>query len=245
MTMLEAALEYAAKGWRVFPLKGKHPTTAHGHLDATTDHDTIVKWWAGRPDANVGAPVPAQLVVLDIDPRNGGSYESLVGAIGPLPPTLTAWSGRRDGGRHLYFLRPPGALTSKALPVGVDLKANGYMVMPPSTHPDTGMPYEWGPGQAARLPYAVRERLRPPPPRPRPMVRTGDGKGLLKFIAKFPDQGVNNALYWAACRAAEDGTLDALAEDMVHLAVRLGESRHQAAATVNSARCAPTKGGAA
>ena len=30
------------------------------------------RWWAGWPQANIGARVPASLLVLDVDPRHGG-----------------------------------------------------------------------------------------------------------------------------------------------------------------------------
>jgi hypothetical protein len=43
----------------------------------------------------IGARVPDSLLVIDIDPRNGGSLEALTNQVGALPETLTAWSGRK------------------------------------------------------------------------------------------------------------------------------------------------------
>ena len=117
---LAAALELASKGWKVFPCRhvtvgeyqAKSPMTKNRHLNATTDADQIRAWWGRWPYALIGAVVPDTMIVVDIDPRNGGSVE----ALGNLPPTLTAWSGRNDGGRHLYFMRPAGETTSTRLP---------------------------------------------------------------------------------------------------------------------------------
>ena len=69
--MLQEALRYAAKGWRVLPLHtptstgcscskskchnaGKHPRTRAGLKDASADADLIRGWWAQWPEANVG-----------------------------------------------------------------------------------------------------------------------------------------------------------------------------------------------
>jgi hypothetical protein len=150
--MLDAAIELAANGWAVFPLHGKIPAipkTAGGRgvLDATTDQAQITAWWSGRyTGCNIGARVPEQLVVIDVDPRHGGleTLHELVAEHGWLPDTLTAWSGRQDGGSHRYFLRPPGRLSSTRLGAGIDVKTHaGYCVVPPSIHPDTGTPYVW------------------------------------------------------------------------------------------------------
>jgi Bifunctional DNA primase/polymerase, N-terminal len=70
------------------------------------DPDQIKAWWIRWPNATIGARVPESLLVIDVDPRNGGSLAELESLTGPLPATLTAWSGRDDGGRHLYFRRP-------------------------------------------------------------------------------------------------------------------------------------------
>src|SRR5215212_9797355 len=105
--MITAALEYAAAGWEVFPgwwavPRAKSPITKHGHLEATTDPDQIKAWWGRWPIAMIGVRVPDSCIVLDVDPRNGGDLAELETLTGPLP-TLTVWSGRNDGGRHLYF----------------------------------------------------------------------------------------------------------------------------------------------
>jgi hypothetical protein len=180
--------------------------------------------------------VPASLLVIDVDPRNGGD----MAALGDLPPTLTCWSGREDGGRHLYFLRPVGPLTSTGLPVGVDLKVNGYCVVPPSLHPATGLPYRWEIHEPVALPPHLLQMLRPKPrdryTGPVRAAGKGSGRALVDFVGLHLTNGVNNALFWAACRAAEDGLLADLADELVRTAVQVGESEKRAAATVESAR---------
>ena len=88
---LIAALAYAKMGWAVLPLHyitelgcscsnrqcsspAKHPLTARGSLDASTDASIIRRWWQRQPLANVGIATgkSSELVVVDIDPRHGG-----------------------------------------------------------------------------------------------------------------------------------------------------------------------------
>lgn len=141
------AIEYGVRNWHVFPLRGKIPAIPGGRgvLDSTTNIDQIAQWWGGRyAGCNIGGRVPESMIVLDIDPRHDGdrSIASLEDSYGPLPETLTTISGRGDGGRHLFFRRPPGKLSSKRLGPGIDLKTStGYVVLAPSIHPDTRKPY--------------------------------------------------------------------------------------------------------
>ena len=51
--------------------------------------------------ANIGAPVPEHYSCSTLIP-----VMAAISALGPLPETLTVWSGRNDGGRHLYFTPP-------------------------------------------------------------------------------------------------------------------------------------------
>jgi hypothetical protein len=195
----EAALAYAAAGYQVFPLRGKlphgncpaceprspryQPHTAgecghklcHGLYAATSDPTRVERWWARWPAANIGARVPASLLVLDIDPRHGGHQRlaQLEREYGPLPPTRISISGRGDGGHHRWFLHPGGQLWAGRLGGGVDLKTHaGYVVLPPSRHPDTGQPYTWAEPtlEPTTLPAGWRQLLAPAP-QPVPTAR--------------------------------------------------------------------------
>lgn len=179
------ALEYAIRGWSVLPLRGKVPAIAGGRgvYGATVDASLIANWWGGRyAGCNIGIRPLKTVFVLDIDPQHGGHHtlEALEAEHGPLPDTLTTWTGRGDGSRHLYFRRPNVKLTSAALP-GVDIKDDsGYLVAAPSIHPDTGQPYRRVDAPVAAPPaWLVNLISTPAKPaghqtsRPRPAARAG------------------------------------------------------------------------
>ena len=238
--MLDDAIDYAAKGWRVLPLRprSKIPVTAHGLDDATTDLDQVRAWWTRWPNANIGCKVPDRIVVIDVDPRNGGleSLRQLELELGPLPETATVESGRRDGGRHLYFRRPPAARLKAHAGDGIDVKVNGYMVMPPSVHPDTGQPYRWVGEHGPRLlPYRWVDHLHVPEPKPRGERPVGDGSPLVRFVAQLQPGDRNRGLYWACCRAAEQGLLPAITPDLIAAACATGLTEVEVTATIRSA----------
>ena len=161
-----AAMAYATQfGWRVFPLHsvdasgctcaspnctgtkpGKHPRTARGCLDATTDAEQIRAWWSQWPDANVGVATGGGLVVVDIDPRHGGDegFDELVERLGKIPDTVEALTGSK--GRHIYLTVPQGVEVRNSAGVlapGVDVRGEGgYVVAAPSSHVSGGS-YAW------------------------------------------------------------------------------------------------------
>ena len=151
-SMYDAAIEYAKKGFAVFPLKyrDKVPLTRNGCKDATTDAAQIKAWWQQHPNANIGlatGSVSQNVFVIDLDideDRGIDGYHSLEDwqrEHGDFPETWTAITGR--GGYHLYY-RGNGKIKNRAGIIdGVDIRGNGgYVVAPPSIHKN-GNRYEW------------------------------------------------------------------------------------------------------
>ena len=103
---LDAALRYAEMGYRVFPCApgDKNPITDHGFHDASTDADTIERWWAKHPNANVGIATEG-LAVIDIDGETNpwpGDPERMLD-LAAAPMALTP-----RGGSHRIFRQPAG-----------------------------------------------------------------------------------------------------------------------------------------
>lgn len=195
------ARDYAAAGWPVFPLvpRTKRPATAHGKDDATTDPDQIRRWWADTPTANIGMRLPDGVLALDVDPRHGGSLDQL----GDLPATWTARTG--GGGWHLLF-RYQGPVVGRVRDTaGIDIKTHtGYIVVAPSIHPGGGT-YTWTNAvPPAPLPAHLHARVRREPDRPRAGRGRAAPGGLVAAVANATEGNRNNALYWAACRAAAE-----------------------------------------
>ncbi|RYZ01650.1 MAG: bifunctional DNA primase/polymerase [Myxococcales bacterium] len=168
-TMLEAALELARAGYEVFPLYpasathktpiGKRPRCDHGHNDATTDEAQIERWWSEpergtrdawqcSPDNNIGIAVPEGMVIVDIDPRNGG-WETLekIEAEHGLDWAMSLTANTGGDGKQIYLSCEPGRRFPKNLDghfgPGIDLKqCGGYVVAPPSKHKSGGA-YAW------------------------------------------------------------------------------------------------------
>ncbi|WP_347246176.1 phage/plasmid primase, P4 family, partial [Thermogutta sp.] len=144
--MLDYALAYAELGWAVVFLaeREKTPLTRHGYADATKDPDKIKRWWSLRPEANIGIRVGREsgIVVLDVDPRNGGdeTLARLSELYSPIPTTPTVATG--GGGLHMYFAWHED-IQNREIGPGLELKADsGYVVAPPSVHP-SGNRYAW------------------------------------------------------------------------------------------------------
>ncbi|MDP6708345.1 MAG: bifunctional DNA primase/polymerase [Alphaproteobacteria bacterium] len=176
---LDAALDYARRGWSVVALvpRDKRPLVAWRELqERRAEAPEIEAWFARWPDANVGIVTGAisELVVLDVDPRHGGR-ESLAALVTEPAETLEVTTG--GGGHHYYYRHPGGTVPGRvALRPGLDVRAEGGLVVaPPSIHPSGGA-YSWrtghGPDEAAlaALPNWLRLLLgETAPPRGHPV----------------------------------------------------------------------------
>lgn len=205
--MGHAALSYVNIGWDVLPCrehtsgshKGKAPYTANGFHDASNNVSQIIRWWQQWPDALIGLAIPPHVVVIDLDhPAALADLEAING--GKLPETLTATTGRAEGGTHYYYTADTRSLSQAGirdreghLIDGVDVRigGRGYVIAPPSKHPDTGTPYKWtNTAPAAQLPSALADAMTPIAPRPQALypITTGTPDksldGLLRRMAR-------------------------------------------------------------
>lgn len=163
---LIAALEYARRGWAVFPLHGivekdgvltctcrnpecedagKHPLTRQGVKDASTSEAAIYLWFIDE-ETNVAIATGEKsgITILDIDVGSKGgdaTWAELTKDSGE-PETLMSQTG--SGGLHIFF-KYNSVLPSSTntLGRGIDCRNDGgYIVAPPSRH-RKGARYEW------------------------------------------------------------------------------------------------------
>lgn len=162
-----AALLYATRGWAVIPLHtmhadhcscgrrdcaapAKHPRVRWQSYERSRPTPSqVAAWWRRWPDANVGVVTGrvSGVVVLDIDPRNGGdaSYASLKERWNGHDETVESITGGE--GRHVWFASTD-AMPSGPIAPGCDLKGEGGIVVaPPSVHA-SGKSYAWRSGHA-------------------------------------------------------------------------------------------------
>ncbi len=160
---LEIALQYAGLGWCIFPLAPglKIPMAGtNGFKDATSDIELITRWWARRPDANIGLATGAAsgVWVVDIDrkkDKDGAvSLQKFLTDQDTDTPVITKRSTTASGGGHVFFKYDASLPVKSRADVlsGIDIRGDGgYVVLPPS---DTSVgTYRWAPG-SHELPVA-------------------------------------------------------------------------------------------
>ena len=140
MAMVDAALEYARRGEPVLPLRenAKEPATDNGFYDASINDAEIEKLFV-KPYVNIGVRVgqESNIIVIDIDNKSGkdgrARLTEIEARLGTLPLTRTVETRH---GKHFYFNFPNKwryELTKSEYAPGLDIKAKGYVVAPPST----------------------------------------------------------------------------------------------------------------
>jgi hypothetical protein len=199
--MLDAAVEAATRGWPVFPCRPRQkiPASRHGCLDADTDPDKVGDWWGRHPNHNVAFATGLVFDVLDLDGEDGiKAFDSwcqnngVAVAYDELPLVDTP-----SGGMHLYFVSTGAGNRAGMLP-HVDWRGRGgYVVAPPSVHPN-GNTYAWmtDPGLPLQpVPPALADLVMPPQVNaeslteaPRLRFNPNDGDGTRYGIAALEDE---------------------------------------------------------
>jgi Bifunctional DNA primase/polymerase, N-terminal/AAA domain len=156
--MLAAALDYAKRGWDVFPAppgkKKSHKSAEYSggaKWGKTRDPEQIRRDFNRWPKANIGIAtgVNSGIWVVEADTPEGhdvdgiASLRALEEKHGPLPTTLMAESP--SGSLHHYFKWPEGIEirnSTSGIAPGIDVRAEGGMVIAPPSVRDDGE-YRW------------------------------------------------------------------------------------------------------
>ncbi|MGW7050128.1 bifunctional DNA primase/polymerase [Streptomyces sp. NPDC054887] len=245
-----------------FLCRGECGRPGHGVHDATTDPAAVRALFAAAPWATgygiaCGRP-PHHLIGVDLDTKADTDSTAALTHLAlrhlfTIPETVVVLTP--SGGRHLWLTGPPGVTvpnSASRLAPGIDIRgAGGYLVGPGSLTAH-GV-YRTAPGTAhlapAPCPGALLRLIAPPGRGHAPAGRSpdghpvhghapdgpGSGHGLVQFVRAAHEGQRNTRLFWAACRAYENGIGDSLAEALTAAAVQAGLSAHEARTTIASA----------
>lgn len=147
-----AASTLARNGFRVLPAEpgGKAPLTLanfrHGAQSATIDPERVRDAWIAEPTANIGLAPDGQYVILDVDPRNGGSLERAEELGLPVDGYRELSGG---GGFHVPLVMPDGVVATRSaiLAPGIDVKGPGAYALSPASRLEDGGRYQPQPGR--------------------------------------------------------------------------------------------------
>ncbi|MER5947552.1 bifunctional DNA primase/polymerase [Streptomyces sp. NPDC001904] len=222
----------------------------HGVYDASTDPRRIRALFAAAPRATgygiaCGLP-PHHLIGVDLDTKAGTNSTASLRELAlrhlfTIPDTVVV--STPSGGRHLWLSGPPDVVVPNSagrLAPGIDIRGAGGYLVGPGSRTEHGV-YSTVPGTArlspAPCPPALL-RLLTPPPRPHhsaPGPGGRHGTGLVQFVLGAHEGQRNTRLFWAACRAYENGIGDTLADALVTAAVQTGLTEREARSTIASA----------
>ncbi len=233
------------------PCRGECGHFGHGVYDASTDPHRVRELFAAAPWAT-GYGIacglhPHHLIGVDLDTKSGTDSSTALRELAlrhlfTIPETVVVLTP--SGGRHLWLTGPPDVVvpnSASRLAPGIDIRGAGGYLVGPGSRTDHGV-YGTAPG-TAHLPPAPCPpellRLLLPPPRstpPRPAGGGGGhGHGLIHFVLTAHEGQRNTRLFWAACRAYENGLGPDLTDALVDAAVRTGLTEREARSTVASA----------
>ncbi|MFG3333834.1 bifunctional DNA primase/polymerase [Streptomyces tendae] len=232
-----------------FTCHGECGRFGHGVHDASNDPVRVRALFAAAPWATgygiaCGLP-PHHLIGIDLDtkPETDSSTalrELALRHLFTIPPTVVVLTP--SGGRHLWLTGPPDHVVPNSagrLAPGIDVRGAGGYLVGPGSRTRHGA-YTTAPGTAhlapAPCPPALLRLLLPPTVRRAGNGTTGgDGRGLVQFVLAAHRGQRNTRLFWAACRAYENGIGAALLAPLLDAARATGLTEREARATITSA----------
>lgn len=154
MSPLEAARHLAEAGVPIFlarPTSNKLGFKLPGGWERTKPDPTVVDRW--KPGMALCAVMGHVVDAIDVDPRNGGSIEALVAALGGELPRVYGRASTPSGGEH-YLVASLGVRKAQDIVPGVDIQAGnedgvgrGFIFLAPTVRESKidGLPrsYEW------------------------------------------------------------------------------------------------------
>lgn len=185
--MLQAALDYLDLGLAPLPCHEKRPLVPWAvYQQKLPTVQEVTSWWTTWPDANIALVLPPGALVVDLDGPNAGSL--LVEAGIELP--ANAPSATTGKGSHIYLTSAGREVQNKVALFKkegsqVDIRAaGGYVLAPPSRHPN-GKIYEW----------TVSLWSEKPPPAPAALIDLlAQGPGQKVIIASQTPSWVTDGL---------------------------------------------------
>ena len=168
-TLLAAALDYAARGWRIVPLRpsGKVPTLNAWQKTSSSHPEMVEHWWKLNPLANVGVQLGPRSGIVDVECDSAEAETALAALIGDAAEVTPCYQASR--GKHRLYRWAPGLPDQAVAKVdGVEVRLGGgdkgaQSVFPPSVH-ESGCLYRWlvPPDQCdpVGLPAGIVARLR-------------------------------------------------------------------------------------
>ncbi|MFD0416590.1 bifunctional DNA primase/polymerase [Streptomyces sp. NPDC127108] len=236
------------------PCRGECGRMGHGVYDASTDPHRIRELFDAAPWASgygiaCGLP-PYHLIGIDLDTKSGVDApaelrELALRHLFTIPETVVV--STPSGGRHIWLAGPPDTVVPNSagrLAPGIDIRGAGGYLVGPGSRTEHGV-YSAVPGTAHLPPAACppallrllvpASRRRPRPAHAGAPADPQQGQGLVQFVLAAHEGQRNTRLFWAACRAYENGFGEALTAPLTDAAVRVGLTAREAASTIASA----------
>ena len=148
---ITAAREHVRNGMRIFPVdpNGKKPAFVGWKFTPPNNENQICGWLTNDPEYNLGTPTD-ELLVIDVDPKNGGSIDALRALGSPLPDTQV--SATPSGGWHFIYDLPPDVRVRGSvgkLAPGIDVRSSGNLIVLPGSAIN-GRDYRWLEGHSPK-----------------------------------------------------------------------------------------------